>query len=276
MPCVAARSRTVSTRIDPVKCRCRWAFGRSRTVRVMRVSVSPAPRSRPSSGVDHLVVAEPVVLGVDRVGVVAADAVLVEAALVVGGAVGRGRVRHLLADALVDRLVEGLLVGGRAVGVDPLRAVVGGVAPVQHVVEVAVLEGVLGLELVLVVDAVGRQVVGDVLVGTGVAHRETPSVAGFVASGSDAVAPSPPAPTRAARSCVSFSAAARATQVATPAMAVRTSSSTGKVGARRMLRSRGSLPCGKEAPAGVSAMPASLARATTREAVPSSTSRLTK
>src|SRR6478609_5076110 len=99
MPCVAARSRTVSTRIDPVKCRCRWALGRSRTERVMRVSVSPAQRSRPSSGVDthvagpdlllvvlvgalvvrdeaagagvaHLAVAEPVVLGVDRVGVV--------------------------------------------------------------------------------------------------------------------------------------------------------------------------------------------------------------
>ena len=162
-------------------------------------------------------------------------------------------------------------------GGDALRAVVGGVAAVEHVLEVAVVEGVLGLELVLVVDAVGGQVVGDVLVGTGVAHREAPSVVvAFVAFGAGSAEAPPPAPTPDARSAVSFSAAARATHVATPAMAVRTSSSTGKVGARRMFRSRGSWPSGKDAPAGVSAMPASLARATTRDAVPSRTSRLTK
>ena len=36
MPCCAARSRTVSTRIEPVKCRWRWALGRSVTDRWRR------------------------------------------------------------------------------------------------------------------------------------------------------------------------------------------------------------------------------------------------
>ena len=59
-------------------------------------------------------------------------------------------------------------------------------------------------------------------------------------------------------------------------MASFTSGSGGKVGARRMLRLRGSLPLGKDAPAGVSETPASFASSTTREAVPSSRSMLTK
>ncbi len=56
-----------------------------------------------------------------------------------------------------------------------------------------------------------------------------------------------------------FSAAASSTQVATASIAAVTSASSGKVGARRMLRSRGSSPFGNDEPAGVSAMPASLA-----------------
>ncbi len=59
-------------------------------------------------------------------------------------------------------------------------------------------------------------------------------------------------------------------------MAAATSSGDGKVGAIRMLRSRGSFPYGNAAPAPVIAMPASLASATTRVAQPSGTSRLMK
>ena len=82
--------------------------------------------------------------------------------------------------------------------------------------------------------------------------------------------------TRHPREPLTFSAAASSTQVATASIAELTSAGSGKVGASRMLRSRGSSPFGNEEPAGVSAMPASLASETTREAVPSSTSRLTK
>ena len=60
------------------------------------------------------------------------------------------------------------------------------------------------------------------------------------------------------------SVAASSTQVASPSMAVATSSGEGKLGAIRMFRSRGSLPYGKAAPAPVIAIPASLASATTR------------
>src|SRR6478672_5453005 len=180
MPCLAASSRTVSTRIDPVKCRCRWALGSVSTGRGMRCSVAPAatrrgadplgsaPRCaarcrwmRYGSGrvlgsvavdhvhglllgaevavpgaellaeqlglvvlpaalvggrelshrsVAHLGVTEEVLAGVDAVGVVAAHPGLrVEAALVVGCAVGRGGVGDLLHDALVDGLVLALL-----------------------------------------------------------------------------------------------------------------------------------------------------------------------
>src|SRR4051812_22817196 len=68
MPCERARSRTVPMRMEPVKCRCRWALGRSCTSRVMRASVSPAapgsgpPRERPAA------VQPPVLDGVRLVG----------------------------------------------------------------------------------------------------------------------------------------------------------------------------------------------------------------
>ena len=59
-------------------------------------------------------------------------------------------------------------------------------------------------------------------------------------------------------------------------IAWRTSSSAGNVGAIRMLRSFGSRPCGKLAPAGVRVTPASAATVMTCRAQPSGTSKLTK
>ena len=72
------------------------------------------------------------------------------------------------------------------------------------------------------------------------------------------------------------SAAASRTHVATPSMQALTSSSDGKLGARRMFLSSGSLPYGKAEPAAVSEIPASFASWTTRFAVPGTTSRLMK
>ena len=57
--------------------------------------------------------------------------------------------------------------------------------------------------------------------------------------------------------------------MARPSIAVATSSGSGMAGAIRMLRSRGSRPYGNAAPAAVMAIPACLASATTRVAVPS-------
>lgn len=75
------------------------------------------------------------------------------------------------------------------------------------------------------------------------------------------------------RSC---SVAASRAQVARPSIASRTSDGDGNVGAMRMFLSSGSLRYGKDAPASVTAIPASLANATVRLAVPNHTSRLTK
>src|SRR5690606_19868232 len=100
--------------------------------------------------------AEVVVPGRDRVGVFAAGLlprVVVEATLVAGCAVGRVGVLDLLLDPLLDRLLAGLLVRGDAEGQAPVQAVGGGVAPVERV-DVVALEGVGGLQLVLVVQAV--------------------------------------------------------------------------------------------------------------------------
>ena len=118
-----------------------------------------------------LAVPEPVVLRVDRVRVVTTNpVVVVEAALIVRRAVGRVRVGLLLLDALVDRLFEGLLVGGGAEGVRAPRGVRRRVAAVKGILDAILDQRVLRLELVLVVDAVGRQVVGDVLIRLGAAH----------------------------------------------------------------------------------------------------------
>ncbi len=59
-------------------------------------------------------------------------------------------------------------------------------------------------------------------------------------------------------------------------MAEVTSSSGGMVGREPDVRVVRVLPWGKDDPAGVSAMPTSLASETTRPAVPGTTSRLTK
>ncbi len=72
------------------------------------------------------------------------------------------------------------------------------------------------------------------------------------------------------------SAAEYSAQVASPSMASRRSERPGKVGAIRMFLSSGSFRYGNDAPAAVTAMPASLASATVRLAVPGSTSRLMK
>ncbi len=88
--------------------------------------------------------------------------------------------------------------------------------------------------------------------------------------------PSTPGSATGSAPARSFSTAASSTAVATPSMASVTSSSGGIVGARRMFSSFGSWPRGKDEPAGVSAIPASLASETTRDAVPGMTSRLTK
>src|SRR5690606_18789984 len=77
-------------------------------------------------------------------------------------------------------------------------------------------------------------------------------------------------------SASAFSAAASSTRVATPSMAFSSSPSEGKLGARRMFLSSGSFLYGNAEPAPVSAIPASFARAMTRAAVPSTTSRLMK
>src|SRR5438045_2566536 len=66
------------------------------------------------------------------------------------------------------------------------------------------------------------------------------------------------------------------TQSATPSAARVISDSSGNVGAMRMVLSSGSRPYGCVAPAGVSSMPASLARVTTPRAQPAGTSRLMK
>ena len=47
MPCCAARSRTVATRIEPVKCRWRWALGRSVTDRWRSAAASLTRRRSP-------------------------------------------------------------------------------------------------------------------------------------------------------------------------------------------------------------------------------------
>ena len=211
MPCCAASSRTVSTRIEPVKCRCRWALGRSVTDRCGAAAGAvtrrrgPCPADRLLDDVDggllgggtgavdadvgadellvdvvaralvrrheparprvaDLGVPEPVVLCRDAVGVVAADTLpLAGPGHVVGGAVGGVGVGELLLDALVDRLVAPLLLGGHAVHARPAVGVGRGEAGVEDVVELVVDEGVDGLQLVLVVDAVVAQVVADVL-----------------------------------------------------------------------------------------------------------------
>ena len=74
----------------------------------------------------------------------------------------------------------------------------------------------------------------------------------------------------------SDSVAASSAQVASPSIASRRSDVGGNVGAIRMFLSSGSFRYGNDAPASVTAMPASLARATVRLAVPGSTSRLMK
>jgi hypothetical protein len=70
--------------------------------------------------------------------------------------------------------------------------------------------------------------------------------------------------------------AASSTHVATPFIDLSRSSIEGKLGASRMFLSSGSTPYGNADPAAVSAIPASFARAMTRFAVPSTTSRLMK
>src|ERR1700758_5229186 len=72
------------------------------------------------------------------------------------------------------------------------------------------------------------------------------------------------------------SVAASSAQVANPSTASRRSDDDGKVGAMRMFLSSGSFRYGNDAPASVTAMPASLASATVRRAVPGNTSRLMK
>src|SRR5271166_5087792 len=72
------------------------------------------------------------------------------------------------------------------------------------------------------------------------------------------------------------SEAASSAQVASPSTALRRSGTGGKVGAIRMFLSSGSFRYGNDAPASVTAIPASLARATVRRAVPGNTSRLMK
>ena len=74
----------------------------------------------------------------------------------------------------------------------------------------------------------------------------------------------------------SDSDAASSAQVASPSTALRRSGTGGKVGAIRMFLSSGSFRYGNDAPASVTAIPASLANATVRRAVPGNTSRLMK
>ena len=157
MPCCAASSRTVATRIEPVKCRCRCALGRVRDgplalsgrvahstsesssigSSMMCMAASSADAAAPSTPTSsptrsfssssplppsgatsrparrrRLAVTEQVVLGRDRVRVVAADAlVVVETGLVVRRAVGGVGVGHLLADPLRRSSPPGLLLG---------------------------------------------------------------------------------------------------------------------------------------------------------------------
>src|SRR5690606_30460061 len=93
-----------------------------------------------------------------RVGVLAGGEAVVLGVIVVGGG---PRVGILLTHPLVDRLSGGLLGRGQPVrghALEPLRDAV----PAVQRVPVAV-EGVLGRELVLVVDAVDAELVADAL-----------------------------------------------------------------------------------------------------------------
>jgi len=107
-----------------------------------------------------------VLVGIDRVGVLAPDPLAAAgplAGLVIGSAVCRVGVRLLLEDPLLDRLVLALLVGSRAVGVGAARTVRRGVALVKHVVDAPVDERVTRLQLGLVVDRPHLQVVANAL-----------------------------------------------------------------------------------------------------------------
>ncbi len=191
---------------------------------------SSSATRRPARLLPDLGVAEPVVLGDDGVGVVAADAVLVEAALVVRGPVGGRGVGDLLKDPLLERLQRGA-------------------APPRS-------RRTPGTR--------GRCPEGS---SRGRAGPRRPSSPGCRprSAGRGPRRWSGPCRRWSGRRCrtcphctersgwaaaVSVSALASRTHVATPAIAASTSASPGNVGASRMFRSRGSCRTGTTHPPG--------------------------
>ena len=116
------------------------------------------------ASVTHLGVGEEVVLGIDRLGLVTAHSQVLGTHVGARVVLVAGVVRQLLLEAHVQGLALLLLLGGHPVALHRARPLRRGVALVEHVVHPALVQRVLGLQLVLVVGAEGALLVAGHLV----------------------------------------------------------------------------------------------------------------